>query len=233
MDPNMNQNNQMGVQQPQMMNQQEQVQAQVLNYNDVNYAAEEETKSTSLKKAAMYIAIIAVILIGGGVFNKLTATEEEPPASEQKAADTNTQMSTCVMEDNQTANDLVRKTTYIINYDEGLALVSYTKDYTASTIADDNQSAALFVEETTKFSEMAAQLKKTPIAGYTLEFPEPTGDGKVQTLTVKVAIDFSQIDVSKLTDEMQANSVSKVDLTKGDSKDNVESTLTSYGFSCQ
>ena len=75
MDPNMNQNPQMvqpqmvepqmidaSMMQPQMLNPQEMVQAQVLNYNDVNAVAQEEKKSVSLKKLALFLGIIEYTL---------------------------------------------------------------------------------------------------------------------------------------------------------------------------
>ncbi|MBQ6539255.1 MAG: hypothetical protein IJL76_03145 [Bacilli bacterium] len=235
MDPNMNQNNQMGVE-PQMMNPQEQVQAQVLNYNDVNTTVQEEKQSSSLKKVAIFFVFIAVILIGGGVYYKVLGPEEEPAPtapSTTKAASPTNGTSTCTLADEQGSNNLIRKTIYTMNFDESLLLISYTKDYTATTIPDDVQSDSTFLDEQTNLRVLAKAVTTKPINGYSLTLTEPATTDSPKTLNAKVIIDFAVLNTNDLTKELIENTVTNVDLKKGDSKDAVETALRSYGYICQ
>ena len=233
MDPNMNQNDQMNVQ-PQMMNTQEISQAQVLNYEDVNYTAEAETKSSSLKKGALFFALIGIILLGGGIFYKLTPSDEPTPApSDTKAISTESGANTCTLSDNGGNDSLIRTATYTLNYDDNRALIGYTKEYNASTIAENVQSGVSFNNELTAFQTIVTETNATPIPGYVLSLVEqPETDG-VKSMNVKVVIDLAILEAPKLTKNITSNSVAQVDLTKGTSEADILSKLTSYGYTCQ
>lgn len=235
MDPNMNQNDQM-MQQPQMMNPQEVSQAQVLNYDDVNYAAETESKSSSLKKGALFFALIGIILIGGGIFYKLTPNDTPQPApSDEKAASTENGAKTCSLSTEASSDGLNRNIVYTLNYDENQALTSYNKDYTISTVAGNVQSGVTFNNEVTSMQTISTTLAATPINGYSLTIDEPTETDGVQTANVKVIIDLVILDLTKINEDknITGNSVANVDLTKGATEEDIKTKLTSFGYSCQ
>ena len=239
MDPNMNQNNQMGMVEPQIMNPQEQNQAQILNYNDVNAVAEEEKHSSSGKKVALFLALIGIILVGGGVFYTLNPTEEtsstttptEPSTTKAVTpAQTNT---TCTLSDEAGIDDVTRQTIYVLNFDESGILTNYNKDYTVSTIKDDNKSPIKFKEEVQTYTKLFNDLQTSPVDGYTINMTQSGEGTDTQSLNVKVIIDLQTLDTTKLSGEIMSNTVTKADLVKGTEKETVKSTLGGYGYICQ
>ena len=240
----MNQNNQSGgMQQPQMMNQQEQNQAQVLNYEDVNNVAQKERKNTSVKKIALFIAIIGVILLGGGVMYTLNPIEEEsssPAPSETKAVEETTApaetetpsvITTCTLDDSAGTDGVTRKTVYTLSYDSNNTLASYTKDYTVTPVENNTAGQTKVTEEQTNLNTIATTLTTAPINGYSLTVTPPADP--TSALTVKLVVDFSILDATTIPQTISANAVTKVDLTKGQTPDAIQSTLTGFGYTCQ
>lgn len=234
----MNQNNQSGgMQQPQMMNQQEQNQAQVLNYEDVNNVAQKEKKSTSVKKIALFIAIIGVILLGGGVMYTLNPIEEEsssPTPSETKAVEeteTPAVITTCTLEDKAGTDGATRSTIYNLSYDANNTLASYTKDYTVTPVENNTAGQTKVTEEQTTLTTLATTLTTAPISGYSLTVTPPADP--TAALTVKLVVDFSLLDATTIPETINANAVTKVDLTKGQTPDAIQTALTGFGYTCQ
>jgi hypothetical protein len=255
MDPNMmNQGYQMGGAEPQMMGYQEQTQAQVLNYNDVEMTAEKENKAKSTKKIALFCAIIGIILIGGGVFYKFNPTETTPTpaASETKniedqtvpeettpVEDPNAQTAatnaTCTLSDTTGTDGATRETVYTLVFDASSALMSYVKTYTVTAIDGVQKAAgsAKIKEENTAFTTILTSLNTTPVTGYTMGIT-PTQDGANMTaLKVTINVDFSSLDVTKIPANVTANAITKVDLSKGQNQSEVQTTLGSFGYACQ
>ena len=245
MDPNMmNQNNQSGgMQQPQMMNQQDQNQNQVLNYDDVNNVAQKEKKSTSVKKIAIFIAIIGVILLGGGVMYTLNPIDEETPAptpSDTKAIEETTTpeetetpsvITTCTLEDKAGTDGVTRSTVYTLSYDSNNTLASYTKDYTVTPVENNTAGQTKLTEEQTTLNTIATTLTTAPINGYSLIVTPPAD--ATTALTVKLVVDFSILDATTIPETINANAVTKVDLAKGQTPDVINQTLTGFGYTCQ
>ncbi len=256
MDPNMNQNPQMvnpqmvqpqmiepqmidaSMMQPQMLNQQEMVQAQVLNYNDVNAVAQEEKKSVSLKKLALFLGIIGVILVVGGVMQKFTLgddinpTPTTIPATTKEITPTNGN-STCVLSDDSGQSGVLRSTIYVLNYNAEEKLTGYNKDYTVTTIEEDNSSVGKLQVEQKTLETLSNLLTKTPVTGYSIQMTKPLATDHPQVLSTKVIIDFSTLDINKLPAQLMTNTITKVDLQKDQEKASVKQTLEAFGYICQ
>ncbi len=258
MDPNMmNQNYQMGGVEPQMMSYQEQTQAQVLNYNDVEMTAEKENKAKSTKKIALFFAALGIILVAGGVFYTLNPTDEQTtvPTTETKniedqtpAEDPGTETpadpaqpqtasttSTCTLSDESGTDGTTRETMYTLVYDANTTLMSYSKKYTVTSLQGAQKAAgvAKVKDENTTLTNLMTILNTTPVTGYTLAIT-PTQEGDdIIALTATVNVDFSTLDISKIPAEISKIAVTKVDLSKGQSQEDVKALLTSYGCVCQ
>ncbi len=256
MDPNMNQNPQMvdpqmvqpqmiepqmidaSMMQPQMLNPQEMAQAQVLNYNDVNAVAQEEKKSSSLKKLALFLGIIGVILVVGGVMQKFTLGDNINPTpttipSTTKEITPSTATTTCVLSDDSGQSGVLRSTVYIINFSQEGKLTGYSKEYTVTTIDENTSSPGKLQEEQKSLESLSEMVTKTPVNGYSITLKKPLSTDHPQVLTSKVVIDFSTLDINQVPGALMANTATKVDLQKDQENAIVRETLESFGYTCQ
>lgn len=257
MDPNMmNQNYQMGGVEPQMMSYQEQTQAQVLNYNDVEMTAEKENKAKSTKKVALFFAAIGILLIAGGVFYKFNPTDEQTatvPSSETKNIEDTTPVedpatevpvdqtqtasttSTCTLSDSSGTDGATRETVYSLVYDANATLMNYSKKYTVTSLDGAQKAAgvAKVKDENTTLTNLMTILNTTPVTGYSLQLTPTEQGNEIIALTATVNVDFSTLDISKIPAEISKIAVTKVDLSKGQSQEDVKKLLTSYGCVCQ
>lgn len=244
MNPNVNPNMNSNVNQatpvtiePEMMNPEEVSQAQVLNYDDVNTAAQTENKNSLGKKIAIFIAIIGTILLSGGIAYSLMPEEVAAPAtseSTEKAIDSNSNGPlTCTMKDDQGVDSLLRTSTYIFSFDENNLLINYNKEYQFSTIEGNVQSEQKYTEQYNLLKNLSIKLQKNPIPGYLMTIGESANDTPTKEFSTKVTIDLNLIDTTLITKEIADNTATNLDFVKGTTRDQVLKTVELNGSTCK
>lgn len=236
MNPNMNQATPVTIE-PEMMNQEEVSQAQVLNYDDVNTVAQTENKNSIGKKIAIFLAIIGTILLSGGIAYSLMPEDVAAPATEdstEKAINSNTNGPlTCTMKDNQGIDHLLRTSSYVFSFDENNQLTNYNKAYKFTTIAGDVQSEQKYTEQYTLLKNLSITLQKAPIQGYLMTLGEPATNESTKEFMTKVTVDLNLFDNTQVPKEITDNTATSVEFTKGTTREQVLKTVELWSATCQ
>ena len=212
---------------PMPLTQEELQKTQVLNLKELENTIRFE-KITS-KKPAVIVAVLGILLLTFGatfqIASSLSSKKEQKvenrkvePIEEVKETKLNCVKTTL---NNPNGTDVTYNISYKFGNDK---LKELTKSYTLTSISGNKTG-----EETLKKSLDLYQTLLKGIEGYQVDL---TSD-KTTKLVVTTRIDFDLIDLTKIPQDNQNNSITKVDYTKSSVKTEIKQDMLNQGFTCE
>ena len=218
MDNNKQQNN------IQQMTQEELQKTQVLNLQEVEAAVKFEKRFS--KKPALIIGIIGIALLLAGssfqVLNILNSKKEQSKIENRKVTgEIRTEVLTCIKTtlNNPDGTDIV----YSINFNlTNNKLTNYMKTYTVTQVVGNDKGKKTISEADKKYKDYMNSTE-----GY--EVSLTTSDNGYILMN---QVDFEILELTKVNNKQNENSITKVDYTKFSSKEDIIEKAKKSGFTC-
>ena len=201
-------------------------QTQVLNYKEVQKAIRFE-KITS-KKPAIFVAILGIIsLLFGGSLQIASSLKENNSIQKRDTTTNNIKVETTKLSCVKTTinNPEGINTIYNIAYNfENDKLVGFTKTYDVSADINKEEAKRQIEKYITEYNNLLNDSD-----GYQISLSHTNNT----TLTVKVIVDYKELDLTKLKDIQQTKPFTKVDYNRNTEYSRIKSDMLKEGFTVE
>ena len=134
---------------------------------------------------------------------------------------------TCKLSSKSDANGVSQILTYAF-YDNNGKLTSYDKTYEVIPVTGHSNGIISVNKEVSKYDSLKSKIDS--IAGYVMSVSS-INNGKTETLTVKVSVDFNTYK-NDLPKELKKNKITNVEYNSNSNINTIKKELTKSGYSC-